>query len=301
MGIRKLWDHQKTIMFSFILSFILFVLFAFFPVFLWGYWVSLLSHHEWNRVRFLYGIIGGGLGVLVIWIFKMALQSTLILRMSALTGILLLMLIFVWIATARGSTYVRVFLRKISLLHALFFLLIVLVVEVWLQYLPLQETLTLPILGSMAWYFFSASIEESLKHLSSVWLTAKQFRFSRRDLLVFSFFIVLGFSFVENIVYLYPIASGSIGKFIFAGVSRSCFSLLAHLFSASICVMFWWKALSYRIFSPKYCLTFILGFILACMAHVGFNLLVIANLYWGIILYAVIAYGVFTQWLALDA
>lgn len=37
------------------------------------------------------------------------------------------------------------------------------------------------------------------------------------------------------------------------------------------------------------------------MAHVGFNLLVIANLYWGIILYAVIAYGVFTQWLALDA
>lgn len=45
-------------MISQIFSIILIFFFAFFPIFLWGYAMNMLSHHEWNRARFFYGMIG---------------------------------------------------------------------------------------------------------------------------------------------------------------------------------------------------------------------------------------------------
>lgn len=65
--------------------------------------------------------------------------------------------------------------------------------------------------------------------------------------------------------------------------------------------MFWWKALSYGVFSFKYSVIFLLGFILASIAHMVFNILVDYAPYWGLILYAIMAYTVFTQWLVLDS
>ena len=158
----------------------------------------------------------------------------------------------------------------------------------------------MPILGSIVGFFFVASIEESLKHLSSVGLTAKEFRFTRRDLLIFAFFITLGFVFVENILYLKEAFPHGLSSLMLTGMSRSFFSLLAHLLSASICVMFWWKALSYGVFSLKYSAIFLGGFILSSIAHALFNSLVDHAPYWTVILYAVVAYITFTQWLVLE-
>lgn len=44
----------------------------------------MLSHHEWNRERFLYGMIGGGLSVGVIYFLQDFLEGSLLLRIFAL-------------------------------------------------------------------------------------------------------------------------------------------------------------------------------------------------------------------------
>ncbi len=287
-------------MLSLVFSSILFLLFVFFPILLWGYGVNMLSHHEWNRIRFLYGMIGGGLSVLILYFLRTLLEGSLLIRIFTSISIIIVILWFVWWATARGSIYAKVFLRKMAFLHAAFFLGIILLIEyIFFESWYIFDW-AVPILGSIMWFVFAASIEESLKHLSSVGLTAKQFRFTRRDLLIFAFFITLGFVFVENILYLILAFPHGISVLILTGMSRSFFSLLAHLLSASICVMFWWRALWYGVFSWKYSLTFLSGFILATFAHALFNILVEHAPYWWLILYASIAYIVFTQWLALD-
>ena len=287
-------------MFYTIISIISCILFALFPIFLWGYGVNMLSHHEWNRARFWYGMVWGWISVLLIYILRNVLWQSSLLQIIVLWGILSVVLCFVWVATAKGSVYVKVFLRKIAFLHAAIFLFLYTVLEVGISFLsPYMNTL-LPMVAGVSGFLFAASLEESMKHLSSVGLTAKEFRFSRRDLLVFGFFITLGFVFIENTLYLIKAFPQWLPVIFLTGMTRSVFSLLSHLFAASICVMFWWKALSYGVFSWRYILTFLWGFLLASIAHMTFNQLIAS---WHMIvtlLYILIAYIAFTQWLVLD-
>lgn len=287
-------------MLSQIFSLIFFVLFAFFPIFLWGYGMNMLSRHEWNRERFFYGMIGGGLSVGVIYFLQDFLEGSLLLRIFALWVILALLLGFVWIASGRWSPYVKVFLRKIAFLHAGIFLILYIILEIGIGFLPDSLTNTLPMVAGISSFLFAASLEESLKHLSSVGLTAKQFRFSRRDLLIFGFFITLGFVFLENILYLAKVYPLGLGNIFLTGITRSIFSLLSHLFAASICVMMWWKALSYGVFSFRYILTFLIGFLLASFAHLFFNELVASWNMIFVVIFSLVAYFSFTQWLVLD-
>ncbi len=288
-------------MFVTIFSIIFLVLFALLPIFLWGYGVNMLSHHEWNRERFSYGMIGGGISVLVLYFLREVLEDALLLRIFALMGILTIVLWFVWVASARGSPYVRVFLRKIAFLHASIFLFLYSVIELGIYFLHDSFSISiLPIVGGVSGFLFAASLEESMKHLSSVWLTAKEFRFSRRDLLIFWFFVTLGFVFLENILYLLKAYPSGIGSIFLTGMTRSVFALLSHLFAASICVMMWWRALSYGVFSFQYVLIFLSGFALASLTHVLFNVLVASGGMILVILYSCIAYFTFTQWLVLD-
>ncbi len=274
--------------------------FLLFPILLWGYAVRLLSDHEWNRSRFFYGMIGWWISVAVLHFFTWYLQGSFLMRAWAIFFVLAVLFLFVFITTGKGSPYVKVFLRKTALLHITLFTMLYIFFEGISKVLVLNIHEYLPLYGWIVWYVFAASIEESTKHLSSVGLTAKEFRFSRKDLLIFIFFISLGFVCVENSIYLIQAFPHGITDIIFTGINRSIFSLLAHLFSASICVMFWWKALSYGVFSWRYIAIFLAWFILSSLSHVGFNLILIYAPYWWVLLYALVAYTTFTQWLVLD-
>ena len=288
-------------MLSVIFSLIILVFFAFFPLLLWGYGINFLSSHEWNRTRFFSGMIGGGISVLLLYLQKEFFSDSFLWRSLALLFTLLIVLAGVWIATRSGSKYVKVFLRKIALLHTVIFIILYLVSEAWSSYFEgVVLSSWLPIIAVIIGFLFAAILEESVKHLSSVGLTAREFRFSRRDLLVFSFFISLGFVFLENILYLISSFWAGVAPLIYTGISRSFFSLLAHVFSSSICVMLWWKALSYGVFSWRYIALFFSWFLLASISHIVFNTLVTETGYIWIIWYSIVAYIAFTQWLALD-
>ncbi len=287
-------------MLTLLFSVILLLWFVLFPILLWGYGVTLLSVHEWNRSRFFYGMMGWWISVGVLHFFTWYLQGSFLMRAWAISFVLAILFLFVFIATGKWSSYVKIFLRKTALLHIVLFTLLYIFFEGISKVFLLNIQEYLPLYWWMMWYFFAASIEESTKHLSSVGLTAKEFRFSRKDLLIFIFFISLGFVCIENILYLIQAFPHGIRDIVFTGMNRSIFSLLAHLFSASICVMFWWRALSYWVFSWRYIVIFLLGFILSSLSHVGFNVILLYAPYWWVILYAIIAYITFTQWLVLD-
>lgn len=97
---------------------------------------------------------------------------------------------------------------------------------------------------------------------------SQDFRFSRSDIIIFTIFVVLGFIFIENLLYLVH-GGFSLSTWIF----RSFFSLSAHLLSAIICAYAWWRALSYEPFSWQYISIFTSGFIIAVIAHLGYNMI----------------------------
>ena len=167
-----------------------------------------------------------------------------------------------------GSDFARGFLSKMALVHSggifllfVFFAILSLVVTRSSQF----ALLLFPI-------FVAAFFEEATKHLTTLGLLSRNFRFSLRDLSFFSVFIVLGFVFFENVFYVFG-----------AGISpmtlvfRSFFALSAHLLAVMICTYFWWKALSYPFFSPRYLLYFFVGFLLAISSHALYNYALAAN------------------------
>jgi hypothetical protein len=56
------------------LSLLVIALFSMFPLLLWGYGTIYLSENVWNRARFIFGLGGGAIAVLVISLFQKILS-----------------------------------------------------------------------------------------------------------------------------------------------------------------------------------------------------------------------------------
>lgn len=90
-----------------ILNIFLIILFSLFPIFLWGYGVSLLSAHEWNRARFFYGILSGMLSVGIVYFFRAFLLQSDGIRVLTFIGILFAISGASFVATYYGSPFIR--------------------------------------------------------------------------------------------------------------------------------------------------------------------------------------------------
>jgi hypothetical protein len=141
---------------------------------------------------------------------------------------------------------------------------------------------------------FAALIEESSKHLLSVGTTGIDLRFTARDMILLNFFCVLGFVFSENLLYLIHEYWISEHFSFFKWGFRSFFTLIAHIFAASICAYYWWKALSFPFLSRKYIFYFCIGFIGATCIHTIYNWLALEDAFFGIIAFSLIGYTGFT-------
>jgi RsiW-degrading membrane proteinase PrsW (M82 family) len=109
--------------------------------------------------------------------------------------------------------------------------------------------------------------------------------------------VTLGFSLAENIVYLTEAYKSGTSAVFFTGLYRLFFALPLHVFAASVCVIFWWKALSYAIFSWKYIVLFLIGFISAILIHSFYNFLIDKEQIILLILLSSAGYMSFTQWI----
>lgn len=278
-------------MISFVfLSFIAFLV-AILPVYLWGYGASRLLDTPWNRRRFILGIIIGGFSVGIVWLFSYvtSIQHIYILFGSILFVGLLSLIVFLMIHW--GSIFARGVLQKVATTHIITILMLLILVSVGSVYIPWSIILilsTFPLL-------ISSLVEEWSKHLMSIGLMSQDFRFSRSDIILFTIFVVLGFIFIENILYLIQ-WNFSLSTWIF----RSFFSLSAHLISSILCAYAWWKALSYEPFSWQYIGIFTTGFILAVMVHLIYNTILTQGSILGLCIYMIVGYIVTTQWILIE-
>ena len=280
-------------------SIILIIFFSLVPLLIWGYGNIYLSDHIWNRARFFAGIGGWIISVSCIFFFKQWLMHTGYAQIWAVIWVFLVLGAITWSSIMYGSPYIRGFLRRTLFFHIGLFSVILYGWGYLREYLPMDSS-SLGFFAGISGFFIAASLEEGVKHLSSIWLTAKNFRFSRTDFLVFTFFITLGFVSAENILYLREAYPSGIFAVMITGVSRIFFALPLHVFAASICVIFWWKALSYRFFSWRYIFFFSSWFIIAIMIHSLYNLLIEKNSFLLLIIFVGIGYMTFTQWILSD-
>ncbi len=280
-------------------SIILIIFFSLLPLLFWGYGNIYLSSHIWNRKRFLAGIGGWIMSISCIFFFKQWLMSTGYPQIWAVIGVFLVLGSITWGIILYGSPYIRGFLRRTLSLHIILFSVILYGWGYLREYIPMSLW-ALSFFAGISGFFIAAYLEEGVKHVSSIGLIAKDFRFSRTDFLIFTFLITLGFVTGENILYFKEAYASGIFSVITTGIYRILFALPLHIFAASICVIFWWKALSYRFFSWRYVVFFVSGFIIATMIHSLYNLLIERNSFLLLSIFAGIGYMAFTQWILSD-
>lgn len=273
-----------------VLSFLAFFV-ALLPVYLWGYGASRLLDTPWNRRRFILGIIIGGFSVGIVWLFSYftKIEPIYIVFGSIIFIVILSIIIFSMIH--QGSPFARWVLQKMAQVHIATILLLLIAITTVSVSVPGSIILilsTFPLL-------ISSLVEEWSKHLMSIGLMSQDFRFSRSDIIIFTIFVVLGFVFIENLLYLVQ-WHFSLSTWVF----RSFFSLSAHLLSAIICAYAWWRALSYEPFSWKYIGLFSTGFIIAVIVHLGYNVILSQGSIVGLFLYMTIGYIVATRWIMTD-
>ncbi len=277
---------------------VLILFFSSLPLFLWGYGSVYLSNHVWNRLRFFAGMIGWGVSVLSILFFEKWLKSTQGYEsLFAIIGIFLLLAGIVWIVTIVGSPYIRWFLRRTLFFHIALFCILLLSWS-YLRDSFVMTSWALSFLAGISGFFFAAFLEEGVKHVSSIGLTAWDFRFTRVDFLLFAFFVTLWFVAVENIVYL--LQASNISAMISTGIYRMILALPLHILAASICVMFWWKAMAYELFSWRYTGLFVTGYLSAIAIHSLYNFLAMKGQLGLLIVIAIVSYIAFTQWILLS-
>ena len=271
-----------TIFFYFIAVFV-----AVLPVYFWGYISSMLLETPWNRRRFLLGMIIGGSAVAFVWMFSYLKNIEHLYIVLSWVFFIATLSIYVFFLIYRGSNIARVILQKVAIANILviFFLLLTSIYVIG-TYFPDARILLIVIMPLL----ISSLVEESSKHLMSIGLMSQDFRFSRSDIILFTIFVVLGFVFFENLLYLF-LSDSSIGTWIF----RSIFSLVAHILAATLCAYGWWRALSYPPFSSRYILYFSLGFILAVIVHLSYNYILEKGSVIGLFAYMIMAYVIVTQ------
>jgi hypothetical protein len=206
---------------------------------------------------------------------------TYIFEVSVLVGFFAFLLALIVGLTFLGSRFSRVFLQKIAIVHIVSLASVLLIIYLIGKYVTIPAVMTPMILL----FSITPFLEEAAKHLGSVGLIGREFKFSKRDIISFTFFVVLGFVFAENLVYL---ASGQFSLGVW--ISRSFFTLIAHVFTALICAHYWWRALSYPLFSARYIMTFLIGFALAGGLHTLYNYLLSQGSILGLIIYAIVGY-----------
>jgi RsiW-degrading membrane proteinase PrsW (M82 family) len=145
-----------------------------------------------------------------------------------------------------------------------------------------------------AFYIFVAWLEEILKHLG-VYSYRLLSTDTRKEILLVSVYIALGFVFLENMLYLSGIynRSGFDSSFFWLLFSRSLVSLLLHVFATLLLTVgfyAWFKNAS-----KDTGMVYVKYFLLALFAHAAFNIALTYNATWVLPLYAIVGYFFLTS------
>lgn len=257
-----------------------------FPLYFWAYMLNLISEDIRSvRFKFWAGVFSGFVSVGSVFVFSTFFSHVHTLSLLIFFVIFLLFFgIFVYFLSQKWSKFSKKFLQLTTRIHGIAIIIIFSGIFLFEKLLTGNFFLA----GILATIFIPAFLEEISKHFSVLGVLSQRFAFSLREIAMFSFCVVLGFVFVENILYLF-----SYGTSISLAVSRSIFSFSAHLLASLLCALAWWKSLSYRFGSWQYFFWFTSGFFAATFSHFFYNWAISSGNHFIFLPYVLASYGLF--------
>lgn len=252
-------------------------LISFFPIVIWAYIFSYIDDNPINKKRFFVGIIGGALSVipilymdrileffnfkyLNIFYFVSQIKSFITSLEFGLSMVLFLLFlaifsfVFWWWMFSRFSEVIKIYLKNLLVFFVfIFFLTLVLF---WLNFVLQWVDLTISdkivfwdiVFDSLRlivfYYLIVAFIEESSKHFNFLQSSVLSIK-TVKDWVLYAIFVALGFSLIENMLYLYNyyIAVWLNGELVTIYFLRSLFSVIVHVLSSSVVAYYFSKAL----------------------------------------------------------
>lgn len=269
-----------------VISLLLLIIITFIPILLWGYIFSYLDNNKLNRKRFFFWILAWWLSVVpilylenivnfswidilnifyyisdivwILWLFKI-ISSLLTFTLLVLLISFLFWISF-WNILDKFKKYIKLIFKM--LLVFIFLILVISFIIIWFDFIiTLLPFLQFDVEDSsimFKWIAFD-SFKLVLFYYIIIWFIeeiSKHFNFLQTDIfsidsvkkwVLYWIFIALGFSFVENILYLYNIYNldwfgwNLLSTYFF----RSIFSVFLHVICTWIISLYFTKAFIY--------------------------------------------------------
>jgi len=308
-----------------IFIYILLALISFFPIVIWAYIFSYVDDNPLNKKRFIVWIIGWALSVLPIlymdkileifdfkylntfyyisevkWFFSSLefwFSLTMFLFLIILSSFLL------WSFVHKFNKILKVYIRNILvfIVFILFLSLIVFILNYLLSGIDLNISTNIVfwevIFNSLKliifYYLIIAFVEESSKHFNFLQSSILHIN-SVKTWVLYAIFVALGFSLIENMLYLYNyyITNGLSIELLKLYFYRSIFSVIVHVLSSSVVAYYFSRALLlYRekdlslpylkIFSYWLLISILLHLFFDLALTLGFSFIVFLYFIWG--------------------
>lgn len=264
-------------------NFFILAIISFFPIVIWGYIFAYIDDNPINKQRFLVWILGGILSVfpifymdkilllfhfdyLNVFLFAHKLKDILStfefwLSLSLFLFFLVFSSFILWLTFIKSKSVFKIYLKNLVVfLFWIFFLSILLFFLNYLFNLSVFSNIKVEEISFMNiifdsfklivfYYFIVAFIEEASKHFNFL-QSSILYVDSVKTWVLYSIFVALWFSFIENILYLNNIYSQNwLSSYLFKiYFYRSFFSVMVHVICSSLISYYFCRALiNYRI------------------------------------------------------
>jgi len=258
-----------------IFIYIILALISFFPIVIWAYIFSYIDDNPLNKKRFFVGVIWGALSVVPILYMDKILEfldfkylnifyfvsqiKSLFTSFEFWLSLSLFLLIIVLFSFLLGWFVSKIKeISKIYLKNILVFLVFIAILSIVIFWLNIvfskfdfaissPETFGNIIFNSFKlivfYYLLIAFIEEASKHFNFLQSSVLSIK-TIKDWVLYAIFVALGFSLIENMLYLYNIYTTEwlTWKLVSIYFFRSAFSVIVHILSSSVVAYYFSRA-----------------------------------------------------------
>lgn len=305
--------------------YIILALISFFPIVIWAYIFSYIDDNPLNKKRFFVGVIGWALSVvpilyldkildffnfkyLNIFYFVSEVKSFFTsfefwLSLSLFLFVIVSFSFLLWWFIFKFKEILKIYLKNILvfLVFIAFLSFVIFILNIIFNKFDfaISESISFwnIIFNSFKlivfYYLLVAFIEETSKHFNFLQSSVLHIK-SVKDWVLYAIFVALGFSLIENMLYLYNYYSvyWLTGELVQIYFFRSLFSVIVHILSSSVVAYYFSKALLlYRLkdLSLPYLKLFSYWLLISILLHLFFD--VALTLWFSIVMFLYFIWG----------
>lgn len=305
--------------------YIILALISFFPIVIWAYTFSYIDDNPLNKKRFLVGVLWWALSVVPIlymdkileflnfkylnifyfvsqikWLFT---SFEFWLSMSLFLFVIVLFSFLLWWFVLKFKEIIKIYLKNllVFLIFIVFLSFVIFLLNIVFTKFDfaISESITFGnvVFNSFKliifYYIIVAFIEESSKHFNFLQSSVLYIK-SVKEGVLYAIFVALGFSLIENMLYLYNYYSAYWVNWELLNIYffRSVFSVIVHILSSSVVAYYFSKALllyRQKDLSLPYLKIFSFWLLISILLHLFFD--VALTLWFSIVMFLYFIWG----------